>query len=83
MVSEKVGGAEGTKLDEEFKDLERVSRENFQTPLPIVFRKTLISTFKMIQRLDLCPTHPSMRFSTPPVFLWKVSFIFKVKVVWL
>lgn len=24
MVSEKVGGAEGTKLDEEFKDLERV-----------------------------------------------------------
>lgn len=25
MVSEKVGGAEGTKLDEEFKDLERVS----------------------------------------------------------
>lgn len=23
MVSEKVGGAEGTKLDEEFKDLER------------------------------------------------------------
>lgn len=26
MVSEKVGGAEGTKLDEEFKDMERVSR---------------------------------------------------------
>ena len=25
MVSEKVGGAEGTKLDEDFKDLERVS----------------------------------------------------------
>lgn len=24
MVSEKVGGAEGTKLDEDFKDLERV-----------------------------------------------------------
>lgn len=24
MVSEKVGGAEGTKLDEEFKDLEKV-----------------------------------------------------------
>lgn len=24
MVSEKVGGAEGTKLDEEFRDLERV-----------------------------------------------------------
>ena len=26
MVSEKVGGAEGTKLDEDFKDLERVSK---------------------------------------------------------
>lgn len=25
MVSEKVGGAEGTKLDEDFKDLERVT----------------------------------------------------------
>ena len=25
MVSEKVGGAEGTKLDEDFKDLEKVS----------------------------------------------------------
>lgn len=25
MVSEKVGGAEGTKLDEDFKDLERVN----------------------------------------------------------
>lgn len=24
MVSEKVGGAEGTKLDDDFKDLERV-----------------------------------------------------------
>lgn len=24
MVSEKVGGAEGTKLDEEFRDLEKV-----------------------------------------------------------
>jgi hypothetical protein len=24
MVSEKVGGAEGTKLDEDFKDLEKV-----------------------------------------------------------
>jgi hypothetical protein len=25
LVSEKVGGAEGTKLDEDFKDLEKVS----------------------------------------------------------
>lgn len=25
MVSEKVGGAEGTKLDDDFKDLERVT----------------------------------------------------------
>lgn len=25
MVSEKVGGVEGTKLDEDFKDLERVN----------------------------------------------------------
>lgn len=25
LVSEKVGGAEGTKLDEDFKDLERVT----------------------------------------------------------
>lgn len=40
MVSEKVGGAEGTKLDEEFKDLERVSGENLPTQLPIVFLKT-------------------------------------------
>ena len=30
MVSEKVGGAEGTKLDEEFKDLERV--RDLKTP---------------------------------------------------
>ena len=27
MVSEKVGGAEGTKLDEDFKDLERVTHK--------------------------------------------------------
>lgn len=32
MVSEKVGGAEGTKLDEDFKDLERV-RGKSQLPL--------------------------------------------------
>lgn len=32
MVSEKVGGAEGTKLDEDFKDLERV-RDSFLWPL--------------------------------------------------
>lgn len=30
MVSEKVGGAEGTKLDEDFKDLERVTYIHFQ-----------------------------------------------------
>lgn len=32
MVSEKVGGAEGTKLDEDFKDLERV-RGKSEPPL--------------------------------------------------
>lgn len=32
MVSEKVGGAEGTKLDEDFKDLERV-RSKSEAPL--------------------------------------------------
>lgn len=30
MVSEKVGGAEGTKLDEDFKDLERVTYIHFR-----------------------------------------------------
>lgn len=30
MVSEKVGGAEGTKLDEDFKDLERVTYIHFK-----------------------------------------------------
>lgn len=29
MVSEKVGGAEGTKLDDDFRDLERVRDEFF------------------------------------------------------
>ena len=29
LVSEKVGGAEGTKLDEDFKDLERVTYIHF------------------------------------------------------
>lgn len=37
MVSEKVGGAEGTKLDDDFRDLERVRepslRETFWTKL--------------------------------------------------
>lgn len=42
MVSEKVGGAEGTKLDEEFKDLERVSGYYFPTLQPTVFLKTFI-----------------------------------------
>lgn len=28
MVSEKVGGAEGTKLDDDFRDLERVREES-------------------------------------------------------
>lgn len=28
LVSEKVGGAEGTKLDEDFRDLERVTYIN-------------------------------------------------------
>lgn len=32
MVSEKVGGAEGTKLDEDFRDLERV-RGKSEPPL--------------------------------------------------
>lgn len=32
MVSEKVGAAEGTKLDEDFKDLERV-RDKPQPPV--------------------------------------------------
>ena len=27
LVSEKVGGAEGTKLDDDFKEMEKVSRE--------------------------------------------------------
>lgn len=29
MVSEKVGGAEGTKLDDDFRDLERVRETSF------------------------------------------------------
>lgn len=29
MVSEKVGGAEGTKLDDDFRDLERVREASF------------------------------------------------------
>lgn len=30
MVSEKVGGAEGTKLDEDFRDLERVREPGYR-----------------------------------------------------
>lgn len=31
LVSEKVGGAEGTKLDDDFKEMEKVSREQEET----------------------------------------------------
>lgn len=31
LVSEKVGGAEGTKLDEDFKEMEKVSRGKSST----------------------------------------------------
>lgn len=36
MVSEKVGGAEGTKLDEEFRDLERVRMFGVPSFLPSI-----------------------------------------------
>lgn len=32
-VSEKVGGAEGTKLDHDFKEMERVSLHHIEFPL--------------------------------------------------
>lgn len=46
IVSEKVGGAEGTKLDEEFKELERVDDKHFKGNI-------LISTMCSF-KLSLC-----------------------------
>lgn len=45
MVSEKVGGAEGTKLDEDFKDLERVTCIHF---LKISILKGRITTCSFV-----------------------------------
>lgn len=46
MVSEKVGGAEGTKLDEDFKDLERVTYINVQKmPTPNMWNNNLFFLF--------------------------------------
>lgn len=40
MMSEKVGGAEGTKLDEDFRDLERVSYIFLRVSLVYVLKPT-------------------------------------------
>lgn len=46
IMSEKVGGAEGTKLDEEFQELERVKRKHtFRASHCILFWLMLSSDF--------------------------------------
>lgn len=55
IMSEKVGGAEGTKLDEDFKDLERVNDKHFKGT--ILISASTMRSFKLILkpvRVALC-----------------------------
>lgn len=54
MVSEKVGGAEGTKLDEDFKDLERVTGKfTSQENVLLVHQKKVVATEPSISRKQM------------------------------
>lgn len=56
MVSEKVGGAEGTKLDEDFKDLERVTGKfTSQENVLLVHEKKVIANEPSISRKQMLP----------------------------
>lgn len=49
MMSEKVGGAEGTKLDDEFRDLERVRQPSHITHITLsCFSTTCYSSVQLI-----------------------------------
>lgn len=57
MVSEKVGGAEGTKLDDDFRDLERV-REHAVALLSVVAGVSLLAGSQELRRSSKRPTQP-------------------------
>lgn len=53
MMSEKVGGAEGTKLDEDFKELERVLYNFKITSIDYVLNKHIFLNSVYALRVDI------------------------------
>lgn len=51
-MSEKVGGAEGTKLDDDFKEMERVSLNIFTTTMHFFLSRTGISKVLFLSHLE-------------------------------